>query len=556
MSEEDRDNGIWEYSTSCPSCGSSDANQAYRHEDDTIDFYCFACKKYDRGTHERVEIEEETFMSSEELDKILDYPTGALEDRGIKESVSSLYGVRLGLSTQDGSTVVKNYCPDTKKGKITGYEVRDIANKRFSAIGDRKGSLDLWGANVAKKNGGMKLFITEGRNDAMALYQTIIDHTPAKYKSFLPSVVSLTRGSGGALKDLVNNREFVEGYKEVILVFDNDAPGEKATKDVLKAFPEFKVAKLPLKDANDMLKAKRGKELYDACVWKSSVARLGEVVQVDDNLIEEALTRPKMGLSTPWDNLDKLTYGVRPHTITILGAAPKQGKSEFKNQLVHHLAMVHDRKVGVYDLEVHPVKTLKQIASKEAKLNFLRPDIEYTDELLKTTLEKFKSNLYLYDRTGSRDWDDIKVAIEEQYLLDGVCEFFLDPLTALVSRYTSSEANDKLNEIMTDLADIVNKYPISIFCFSHINPKPKASKSHEQGGKVLSSEFTGSRSLEKWSNLGLGLERDRSDDCPEEKRNTSRVVILYDRDFGNFGSVEMFYNQETTEYLQADVGFN
>jgi hypothetical protein len=218
--------------------------------------------------------------------------------------------------------------------------------------------------------------------------------------------------------------------------------------------------------------------------------------------------------------------------------------------------MVHDRKVGVYDLEVHPVKTLKQIASKEAKLNFLRPDIEYTDELLKTTLEKFKSNLYLYDRTGSRDWDDIKVAIEEQYLLDGVCEFFLDPLTALVSRYTSSEANDKLNEIMTDLADIVNKYPISIFCFSHINPKPKASKSHEQGGKVLSSEFTGSRSLEKWSNLGLGLERDRSDDCPEEKRNTSRVVILYDRDFGNFGSVEMFYNQETTEYLQADVGFN
>lgn len=195
------------------------------------------------------------------------------------------------------------------------------------------------------------------------------------------------------------------------------------TKDILKSFPSFKVCKLPLKDANDMLLAGRGKELYQAAVWDSTIQRLGETISVDDALIEEALTRPVMGLSYPWPSLDRLTYGIRESTIIILGAAPKQGKSEFKNQLVHHLTMFHGKQVGVYDLEAHPIKTLKQVASKEAKTNFLKPDNVYCDDLLRDTLNKFKGKISLYDRAGSRNWEDIRVAIEEQYLLDGIQHF-------------------------------------------------------------------------------------------------------------------------------------
>ena len=275
--------------------------------------------------------------------------------------------------------------------------------------------------------------------------------------------------------------------------------------------------------------------------------------EVTDSLIEKALVRPKMGLSTCWPSLDKLTYGLHSHQIVVFGSYPKAGKSEWKNQLIYHITQHHNRPVGVYDLEVHPIKTLKQIASKEAKTNFLKPDNDYDDKLLSNALDKFKGKLYLYDRTGSRDWLDIKACIIEQHLLDNVCEFFLDPLTALISRFSSSEANDRLNEIMTDLADLVNTYPITVICFSHVNAPNKGSKSHEEGGKILSGQFTGSRALEKWSHLGLGLERDRSADCPVEQINHSTIKILYDRDFGASGSVDMFYDVETTEYLEPKI---
>jgi len=118
----------------------------------------------------------------------------------------------------------------------------------------------------------------------------------------------------------------------------------------------------------------------------------------------------------------------------------------------------------------------------------------------------------MYDRGASRDWIDIRIAIEEMYLLDGIRIFTLDPITALISRYKASDANDLLNEICTDMADLVQKYPITIFNYSHVNPKPKGIKSHEDGARVLSSEFTGSRAMEKWFHYGWGIRRNRSPD--------------------------------------------
>jgi len=538
------------YKVNCVDCGSSDAKQIFEKQDGSTNSYCFACEKFDPMTNDIAPIK--SVPVKPKIFNLNDYnklPSADISDRGLKKETVALFGVKLEFDEATGK-ISKHYYPDTKQGKVTGYEVRSVADKLFSSLGDRRGAVDLWGREIALKNGSNKLFITEGRCDAMALYQCIVENTAPKYKNYLPSVVSLTRGASGGHKDIINNRSFIEKYREVVLVLDNDKAGEKVTKDILKSFPSFKVCKLPLKDANDMLLAGRGKELYQAAVWDSTIQRLGETISVDDALIEEALTRPVMGLSYPWPSLDRLTYGIRESTIIILGAAPKQGKSEFKNQLVHHLTMFHGKQVGVYDLEAHPIKTLKQVASKEAKTNFLKPDNVYCDDLLRDTLNKFKGKISLYDRAGSRNWEDIRVAIEEQYLLDGIQHFFLDPLSALVSRLNSSQGNDELNLILTDMADLVNKYPITIFAFTHLNPKMKGVKSHEEGGKVLSQEFSGSRACEKWSNLGLGIERDRSDSCPEEQRNYSKLKILYCRDWGNYGSVDLFYNTQTTEYLE------
>tara|TARA_R110000803_G_scaffold8609_2_gene27585 strand:+ start:943 stop:2409 length:1467 start_codon:yes stop_codon:yes gene_type:complete len=474
--------------------------------------------------------------------------------RGVKDQVAELFGVKVGFSPSDGTTITQQFYPSTVDGVITGYEERNTLSKTFKSVGDRKGSLELFGQATAKRNGYKRLYITEGCLDAMSLYQVMIENTPTKFKEFKPSVVSLTRGVTSGLKDLVNNRDFIDNYEEVVLVLDNDKAGLKAQKEILKTFNTFKVAELSLKDANAMLEAKKGKELYNACMWNAKHVRQGEVLDIKD-FIDKALEKPKMGISFPWPTVTKACFGIRPNTIHIVGAAPKIGKTDHQHQLVEHLLYKEQVKVGMFDLENAPSKTAKKLAGKHDKLDYSRPDVEYSTDTLRATLESMEGVIRFYDRSASRDWVDIRVAIEEMHLMDGINIFIIDPLTALISSYSSSEANDKLNGIMTDMADLVMKYPITIFCYSHVNPKPKGAKSHEQGGKVYSSEFTGSRAMEKWSHYAHGISRDRSEDCPDDRKNMSEFRMLFDRDYGQGYSCDVYFDEATITYLEPETRY-
>ena len=537
---------------SCSKCGSSDAKQIFLKSNGETDAFCFSCETY----FPRRRIQQEavkSFLRRHKSKPMFDINNvGSLptrEIRGVREEICKGFGVKVLLSETDGQTITHHIFPDRANGEVVGYEVKGI-DKKITSIGDRKGNLELWGQHIAMKNGGKKLFITEGRLDAMSLYQSLFDHKPRGY-SGKPSVVSVTKGATSAVKDLMNNRNFVDRYEEVILVLDSDDAGQKAVRDVLKVFPRFKVARLPMKDANEMLQAGQSRELYENVMYKSEHVRQGELVDIDDDLIQRALVKPEMGIPFPWETVNRATFGIRPHTIHVCGAAPKIGKSHHEYQLIQHLIKLN-HKVGVFDLENAPVKTAVRIASKEAKTDFSRPDKEFNPQLLHDTLLKLQGKVRFYDRGASRDWSDIRICIEEMHLLDGINIFFIDPLTALISRYNSTDANDKLNEICTDMADLVNLYPITLFCYSHVNPKQKGSKPHEAGARVLSSEFTGSRAMEKWFHYGHGISRDRTEECPIERKNVSEFYMLFDREYGQTYKCDVYYDENTVQYQEVN----
>ena len=545
---KDKPRGVCSHKTQCPSCGSSDANQIYTYDEKPDDSFCFACDTYHPpNSAVVVPIKPYKADTMKDLEHIKSLPILAIKDRRIRQETASTYRVRASVSQEDGATITHLYSPDTLKGKLVGYECKDTSNKAFTSIGDRKGELDLWGSWTC--NGGNKLFVTEGRLDAMALHQTINDNNGEKYKDFKASVVSLTRGATSAVKDLLNNKALLSKYKEVVLVFDNDDAGAKATKECLKVFPLYKTAKLSKKDPCDMLMAGKQKELFESCVFNASVERQGEVVDVHD-IIENAMLKPQMGISFPWATVTKACFGIRPHTIHCVGAAPKIGKTDHQHQLVHHLVYNEKVKVGMFDLENSPVKTAKKLASKQAKKDFTRPDTIYEDSELRSTLESLDGKVRFYDRSGSRDWEDIRTAITEMHLLDDINIFIIDPMTTLVQGCDASQTNTELGKICSAAADLVSVYPITIFFYSHVNPKAKGSTPHEKGARVYSSEFFGSRSMERFFHYGHGISRDRSDECQPDRKNMSEFYMLFDRDFGQSYTCDVYFDEATVTYLE------
>ena len=135
----------------------------------------------------------------------------------------------------------------------------------------------------------------------MALYQVLKEGSP---HGNTPAVISLPNG----VKSVQKMSKYVKSFanwKEIVLVFDMDGPGQAAVDAFCKIYPEALVAKLPLKDAHDMLMAGREKELYAAVMFNPKRKLSDKLVRSSD-LWDKAGVRPEEGISWAWPELTSL----------------------------------------------------------------------------------------------------------------------------------------------------------------------------------------------------------------------------------------------------------
>ena len=90
---------------------------------------------------------------------------------------------------------------------------------------------------------------------------------------------------------------------------------------------------------------------------------------------------------------------------------------------------------------------------------------------------------------------------------------------------------------------------IAVFIFCHLKA-PESGDPHERGGKVLSSQFAGSRAMMRSCHLMIGLEGNKNPDKPEEERNLRRLVVLENRESGQTGVVNLSWNRNTTLFTE------
>jgi twinkle protein len=468
---------------------------------------------------------------------ILNGEAVALTKRGISEETCRKWGYKVGKDKYGKTVQIANYIKD---GSVVAQKIRGTG-KTFSILGDAK-NMGLYGMHLWR-DGGKRVVITEGEIDALSVSQV---------QNNKWAVVSIPNGCNAAKKALAKELEWLEQFEEVVLMFDNDEPGNLAVEECVSLFTpgKCKVARLPLKDANEMLMADRGQELISA-IWDAKVYRPEAVLSVQD-AYEDAIKVPTMGIPFPWDSLTKLTYGIQRKTSYYLGAGVGIGKTNWAKELQSWLVNVHNLKVGVFMLEEPVGKTLKGIAGKFVGKAFHRPDLSFTQEELKEAIDTLEDKVFLYNHpTSGTDWDSIKSAIRYMVVSCGVKDIFLDNLTVMVAHLPASEANDEVNRIAQEISKLLQELDFTLYGFSHLNA-PSNGVPHERGGKVLESQFTGSRGLMRFGNYMLGIERNKDPEITKEERNLAHIVLLKDREYGNVGRFPVYYNDETDQFLEPN----
>lgn len=479
--------------------------------------------------------------------EIDEFQTQALTSRGIPLHVAERFGVKVGLDEVHAQAQVAHYYPITKKGEKTAFQVKNLEFKNFYFMGDSRGC-DLGGQVQADRpdTSSKKLFLFEDALSAMSGYTVLEMFSADKWKHIKPSCVWLTHGAKSAIKCLENNMDFINKYEEIVLCMDNDEAGRTAVDEILKLIPNCKVATTPLKDANDMVMAKRYRELYSALLGQAQTKTPDDAVDVMD-VLDEALAEPEWGLTFPWEGLTDLTYGLRFGEVIAVGGGVGIGKTLLAHEIAAHLFRTYKMKVGMILLEERAGDTVKNVAGKLDDTPYHIPGVEYDKEKLKQTAVEMNGSIFLYRNKGQNNWDTIKQIIRWWVVTRGVKFIMLDNVTALVSHLNPTEINTEIGRMASELAGMCDELDFTCFVFSHLNA-PTGGKTHEEGAEVKEAQFTGSRALMRWCQLIIGFERNKQ--AEGDNKHNSRIRILKDRKYGRTGYVETQYVPETGRLIE------
>lgn len=556
----------------CPNCTSSDAYTVYEHVDNSLDATCFSCgyysaSPYKSGHHNGQPhtkslnsglstgdgSEITTRDSHITLDECLLHPIREIKDRKLSHSTCEYFGVRVGVDTRDGVTPIYHLYPFyDKEGNLTGFKKRTVANKSFMAIGNTK-SDQLFGIDKIKSKGS-KLFITEGELDAMSVYQSLKENSSVDWE---PSVISLPNGSKSAVKSISENLDVINNFDQVILVFDEDAPGKEAAKEVCKILAgKVYVAKLPEKDANAMLLAGKSVELKWAVLTNAKKYQPDGIVNAKDcwerykNIAESECFPypPTMPL------LNQKMYGARPGSIVTITSGSGCGKTQFLRELKYHYFSTTDEKIADIALEEDVGDTIGGLISLHLNKRITLPDVEVTEEEEKSAFQDiFGSGRFtMYDFFGGMDDDNLFSKLR-YFTSTGHKFIFLDHLSIIVSEYASDGGErERIDTIMTRLAKLVKETGAIIFLVVHLKKAESSRHTFEEGAIPTLDDLRGSGSIKQLSWDVIGLSRNQQH--PDKRcANTSELHSLKCRFTGRTGKAGyLFFDENSGRMIQTN----
>ena len=522
----------------CEDCGSSDAKTTYA--DGTA--HCFSCQANTIWDKELFKESKGYSVETSEDRRNTDLITGeykALDKRHIPESIAHQYKYSVGVDKYGKLCQIANYY--NKDKELVAQKIR-YPDKTFKFIGNPK-EATLYGQQLWS-SGGKKLVITEGEIDALSV-ATAFD---GKYP-----VVSIKGGATSAKKEIAAHLDWITSYEEVYLWFDNDEAGRKALDDCVNLIPADKlriIRHTDYKDANEVLTYLKKSGVIN-CFYNATKYKPDDIVSPDDLLDTVAEPTP-MGFPYYYNKLTNLLYGRRFGEVVAVGAGVSVGKTDFvMSQVAFDLQQ--GWKVATFMLEQSVKETLLRTAGKVDALQYHLPNKEFDTNKLKETVHSFQDKLYMFDNFGANDWETISEKIRYMFHNYGIRIFYIDNLTALNAHAADERRN--LDALMAEVAGIAKELDIWILLVSHLNP-PKSGPSHEAGGKVEQSQFTGSRAIMRWCYAMFGVERNTIHEDPEQ-RNRGLVRIIKDRFSGSAtgNTVNFVYDRDTGICFETEEEF-
>ena len=553
---------------SCSACGSSDANALY--SDDST--YCWSCetvtgskrsKEYFKKKDNRVKsstskgekaLETEVKVKTKpviEQDEAQEIKNSTFIDprgfRGLTKETCVYFGIRHEFDPVEGE-VIKQYYPCTQQGELVGYKIREVP-KNFYSVGRTGADCELFG-QFRFNRGGKYVIIAEGELCALSAYQMMKNYSKSKGSDFETAVVSPTIGSN-ATKQIAEQYKFFDSFDNIIICFDNDSAGKKATEKIIPVLPKgkVKIVKLRYKDCNDYLTEGAEKEFVQD--FYSAEKHVPAGVLASDQLYDVMLSQigmPKLPFPDFMGNLNDFFKGGIPvgHIVNI-AAATSLGKTTLVNELIYYWIFNSPYKVGIVSMELNSGQYTEALLSRhinrklalfekdDDKLSYLsRPEIQQKAKQLLIDSDG-NPRFYLLDNRDA-SVEQIQSTIEELVISCGCRVIVIDVLQDIIAALT----NEEQEMFLKWSKSMIKSHDIILIYVNHT----RKTKSGENAADD-ESNIHGSSSIIKSASVNIMLKRDKMAENPII-RNKTEILVPKNRVYGITGPAgAVYYDNET-----------
>lgn len=529
-------------------------------------------------------------QAKETVQEVLRYPILEISERGISKETCERFGVRSGLSTEDGETVIAHYFPYyNQRGDISGFKKVDLTIPKeeeghFTTVGKVGVSCKLFGQQVAQsiKRRRKSLWFIEGEYDLLSCYEAAVESLiGTKFEGMEPFVVGLNCGTANALDSVMSNQEFIESFEKLILGFDNDSAtphekkkgilrGKEATEEVATALlhPETYVVQFPseYKDPSDMLVDNKGddlQKLFSFCTTRFVAEKIVSASDISfDELIEP---RVKGIMVNVFPTLMRMIGGFRLRELITLTAPSNVGKSLITSEFMYHLYN-NGMSCGCIMLEETNKETFQRFISKDLNVNYNKfkdnPEFYADKETIQRSYNQIieSERLFFLDHFGSMQVETLMQKIRTFVLIHKVQYILLDHLSMVISGLKTNDERKTIDMVMTELAAFCASNDVCIILVNHLNRSiandfkpPKGAEDEPFWVPVTKEAMRGSASLEQLSWIVLGLEPQI---MPDKSRGNVRLTVLKNRPWGYLGIADEFHiDDDTGEVILEQHGY-
>lgn len=409
--------------------------------------------------------------------------------------------------------------------------------------------------NMNKIDYTKPIVICEGEIDALSVLE-----------SGYTNVVSVPLGAQN-LQWIEFNYEFLDLFDEIILWFDNDAPGIKAVNEAVNRLGDYRCKVVKPDTTIQTMVEKYYKQFNEQlCITKTDANNIllacgvdyilqliATAQEIPDDTLKDITSYEEIDIqtmpknSTGFNKIDKSIYGIFKNSLNIITAVGGSGKSTLINMMGILAPIEQGEKVMLFSGEMSSGIILGQLFGLMAGRNHTiewdngpnMPKGYTVTKDAKLWIKKWlKGRLYLYDTSSMNITTDAYKILDKMiyaYKRYGITNFVIDNLMCLSFDTNAENMNLTQTEFIVKLKTFTNVYPVSVFLVAH-------AKKIDGGAIRDANVIAGSSNIPNAANRVFYMEILKDD----QEGYNNKVTVLKDRETGMLGKeFKMYYDFAT-----------